>query len=107
VTSPEKILLEEQPLPTHRKALPDRLPRENVLLDVEDKVCERAEIVGPDLEFRSFAVQRKARLTRIPAIVEQDLKAGIRDEGPKPLASAMLRRAPETSATQGPRLPST
>jgi hypothetical protein len=41
VTSPEKILLEEQPLPTHRKALPDRLPRENVLLDVEDKVCER------------------------------------------------------------------
>lgn len=68
---------------------------------------ERAEIVDPDLEFRSFAVQRKARLTRIPAIVEQDLKAGIRDKGPNPFTSAMPRRAPETSATQGHRLPST
>jgi hypothetical protein len=46
-------------------------------------LCERAEIVGPDLEFRSSAVQRKARLTRIPAIMEQDLKAGIRDKRPK------------------------
>src|ERR1700675_1139276 len=32
---------------------------------------------------RSFSVQRKARLTRIPAIVEQDLKAAIRDKATK------------------------